>query len=201
MWLFKGLCEICCRAGVGARQRQTLIAFEYQRVKEMSKPEARDLVTRRSSAHSPYLDFINIQGSRQAVRAGLDRLARRGCGDYSDLRRWDARSMRELLLTAALAFLPGAVSAQRPELLVTMGHLSVNGGIAEQAVVVKNNSGRTVMQVWIECGFLAANGTLLSEGLASITNLRPEDIKYALPKTPHGEGATRAICRVSSVRY
>jgi hypothetical protein len=106
-----------------------------------------------------------------------------------------------LLLTAALAFLAGTVFAQRPELLVTMGQLSVNGGIAEQLVAVKNNSGKTIMKVWIECGFLADNGTVLSEGLASITNLRPGEIGYALPKTPHGEGATRAICRVSSVRH
>jgi hypothetical protein len=107
----------------------------------------------------------------------------------------------KLLLTAALAFLAGTVFAQRPELLVTMGQLSVNGGIAQQLVAVKNNSGKTIMKVWIECGFLAENGTLLSEGLASITNLRPGDIGYASPKTPHGEGATRAICMVSSVRY
>jgi len=110
-------------------------------------------------------------------------------------------AMRKLLLAAAIAFPTGIVSAQSPELLVTMGQLSVNGGIAEQAVAVKNDSGVTITEVWIECDFLTENGTLLSEGLASITNLRPGDIGYALPKTPHGKGATRAICRVSSVRY
>jgi hypothetical protein len=109
--------------------------------------------------------------------------------------------VRKLLLIAVLALLAGTVSAQRPELLVTMGQLSVNGGMAEQAVAVKNNSGITLTQVWIECGFLAENGTLLSEGLASINNLRPGAMGYALPKTSHGKGATWAICTVSSVRY
>jgi hypothetical protein len=49
---FQRIMRICCRA----RQRQTLIAFEYQRVKD--KPEARDPVARRSSARADKLETV-----------------------------------------------------------------------------------------------------------------------------------------------
>src|SRR5436189_1253671 len=78
-------------------------------------------------------------------------------------------------------------SAQRGELLVTMGKLLVNGGIAEQPLAIKNNSQESIEFLWIECSFLDANGNLLSEGLASLANLGPGEIGYVSPKTPHGQ--------------
>jgi hypothetical protein len=114
---------------------------------------------------------------------------------------WGSVMNKLLVTTAVSAILVGSTHAQRPELLVTMGQLSITGGIAEQAIAVKNNSRKPIRLLWIECSFLDANGDLLSDGLASITNLRPGDIGYVSPKTPHGEGATRAVCRVSWVRH
>ena len=108
--------------------------------------------------------------------------------------------MKLCVLLVIFGFSIVTASAQRGELLVTMGQLSVNGGIAEQPLAVKNNSQRLVELLWIECGFLDANGILISEGIASLTDLAPGEIGYVSPKAPHGQNATRAICRVSSVR-
>jgi hypothetical protein len=111
-------------------------------------------------------------------------------------------SIGVLLFTAAsILALARTAPAQNPELLITMGPLSVSEGIAEQALAVKNNSRRLIKVLWIGCEFLTDKGILLSAGLASLTNLRPGDIRYVSPKGPHGQSATRTICSVSSVRY
>ena len=104
-------------------------------------------------------------------------------------------------MTIALTLLARLACAQTPELLITLGSLSVSDGITGQALALKNNSRKLIGVVWIECGSLAENGTLLSEGLASVSNLRPGDMAHFSAKSPHGEGATRTICKVSSVRY
>jgi hypothetical protein len=78
------------------------------------------------------------------------------------------------------------------------GQLTHDGSYSTQVVAAKNNTGDTVQEIWLECGFFR-KGVLLGAGTGYAKNVDPGQTAYVEVVANHTEGSDNADCRVQSI--
>jgi hypothetical protein len=100
-----------------------------------------------------------------------------------------------LVLPMLLFCVSGALAA---DVNLAKGQLTHDGSYSTQVVAAKNNTGDTIQQIWVECGFFR-KGTLLGAGTGYAKNISPGQTAYVEVLSNHTEGSDNADCRVQSV--
>jgi hypothetical protein len=98
-------------------------------------------------------------------------------------------------LPILLLDLTGALAA---DVNLAKGQLTHDGSYSTQVVAAKNNTGDTIQQIWLECGFFR-KGILLGAGTGYAKNVDPGQTAYVEVVSNHTEGSDNADCRVQSV--
>ena len=94
-----------------------------------------------------------------------------------------------------LLHVPGALGAS---VNLAKGQLTHDGSYSTQVVAAKNNTGDTIQEIWLECGFFR-KGILLGAGTGIAKNVDPGQTAYVEVVANHTEGSDDADCRVQSI--
>ena len=107
--------------------------------------------------------------------------------------------MRTKIRSALLLVLFGSQADAQSGLTLSLGQLSFSGSYIKQVASVKNESGKLVRTIKVECGFFRQD-QLIATGFAFIENVAPASSGFTDILVHSSTGsADRSQCRISKV--
>jgi hypothetical protein len=106
--------------------------------------------------------------------------------------------MTKLAWIAMMPLLLGFAGASAADVNLSKGQLTHDGSYSTQIVAAKNDTGDTLQEIWIECGFFR-RGALVGAGTGYAKNVHPGQTAYVEVLSNHTEGSDTADCRVQSI--